>query len=110
MPYHHLTESERNVIFHLDIFGMSKAEIARRLSRSTSTITRELRRNRSCTNKYLPRIAQIKSNVRREACIRRPRTGDRALMKHVADRLEKKWSPEQIAGRLKRKASRFPIV
>jgi transposase, IS30 family len=109
MPYRHLTESQRNVIFHLDMMGLSKAEIGRRLGCHRSTIARELQRNRSCTNKYLPRIAQIKSDIRREACIRRPRTEDRALMKHVADHLEKKWSPQQIAGRLKCKAPKHLV-
>jgi len=105
MPYQHLTESRRNVIFHLDMFGLSRAEIGHRLGRHRCTISRELRRNRSQTSdQYLADAAQIKSDARRRSCIRRPRTGDQALMKHVADRLEKKWSPEQIAGQLKRKA------
>ncbi len=104
MSYRHLTESERNVIFYLDMMDLSKAEIGRRLGRSTSTISRELQRNRSVSSdQYLPDAAQIKSNARRQARIRRPKTGDQALMKHVADRLEKKWAPEQIAGRLKRR-------
>ena len=33
MPYQHLTESQRNVIFHLNMFGLSKAEIGHRLGR-----------------------------------------------------------------------------
>ena len=46
MPYHHLTESERKVIFYLNMVGMSKARIGQRLGRTTSTITREVENNR----------------------------------------------------------------
>lgn len=101
MPYKHLTESERNVIFYLDMVDLPNAEIGRRLGRSTSTISRELRRNRSDTNQYLPDTAQSKANARRQSCILYPKTGDRILMQHVADRLKRKWSPDQISGRLR---------
>lgn len=45
MPYHHLSEHERYLIDHLNTYGLSKREIARRLNRSPGTITRELQRN-----------------------------------------------------------------
>ena len=37
MSYNHLNDHERYVIYHLNLFGMPKAEIARRLKRSAST-------------------------------------------------------------------------
>ena len=47
MSYTHLTEKERYVISHLIAYGLSIREVARRLCRSHSTISRELKRNES---------------------------------------------------------------
>jgi len=44
MSYTHLTEKERYVISHLKVAGFSLREIARRLNRNHSTISRELKR------------------------------------------------------------------
>ena len=103
MSYHHLTMAERNVIHNLQMFGQSQAKIARCLGRSPTTIGRELKRNPNSSGQYLPDIAQIKANARRRACICRPRTGDAALMDHVERKIRARWSPEQIAGRLRAK-------
>ena len=101
MPYHHLTESERKVIFYLNMVGMSKARIGQRLVRTTSTITREIQRNLNVRRQYLPDYAELMATRRRSRSATRPKTGNQALMKHVASRLRRKWSPDQIAGRLK---------
>ncbi|MEK6208904.1 MAG: helix-turn-helix domain-containing protein [Pseudomonadota bacterium] len=45
MSYAHLTREERYVIAHLKMFKLSVREIARRLNRHHSTISRELKRN-----------------------------------------------------------------
>jgi len=45
MPYVQLTSQERYVIYHLKLFKLSLREIARRLSRHHSTISREIKRN-----------------------------------------------------------------
>lgn len=100
MSYRHLNMAERNVIHNLQMFGQSRAKIARCLGRSPTTIGRELKRNPNSSGQYLPDIAQIKANARRRASICRPVTGNDALMEHVAGRIEQRWSPEQIAGRL----------
>jgi IS30 family transposase len=91
---------EREVIHNLRISGQSRAHIARCLGRSPSTIGREFRRNANSSGQYLPDVAQIKANARRWSCIRRPATGNEFLMEHVACRIEQRWSPEQISGRL----------
>ncbi len=45
MSYTHLTEYERYVIYHLKLHKLSNREIGRRLSRSHTTIAREVKRN-----------------------------------------------------------------
>ncbi len=46
MPYSHLTLQERYCIAHMHMHKMSIRTIATRLSRSPSTISRELKRNK----------------------------------------------------------------
>lgn len=45
MSYVQLTSEERYVIYHLKLYKLSLREIARRLGRHHSTISRELKRN-----------------------------------------------------------------
>ncbi len=45
MPYTHLTENERYVISHLSIARFTPREIARRINRHHTTVSRELERN-----------------------------------------------------------------
>ncbi len=103
MPYKHLTDYERYIIHHLNLFRLSNAEIARQLGRSPSTISRELRRNANSMGQYLPEHAQQLTRQRRQEAAHRRRTGDAALMAHVEAKLKVKWSPEEIAGRLRTK-------
>ncbi len=66
MPFQHLKREERNVIYHLVVFGLSYREIARRLDRAPSTIAREIKRN-SGTFNYWHEHAQVKRNERASA-------------------------------------------
>jgi transposase, IS30 family len=94
----HLTLEEREVIAHMRNGGRKPTEIARRLGRADSTISRELRRNRS-RNGYWAVAAQRKADRRRSerpwvAKMQRPE-----VRRYVRDRLRRRWSPDQIAGR-----------
>jgi IS30 family transposase len=100
MSYGHLTTDERNVMWRMKLLGKSNGEIGRCLGRSAGTISRERRRNAESDGRYFPATAQALANARRRAQLRRPRTGDAALMAHVEAKLQDRWSPEQIAGRL----------
>jgi IS30 family transposase len=83
--------------------GLSQAAIARRLGRNPSTISRELRRNRTirCGAEYGADNAQSKADAR----ARRPKPARLAtnvrLRQEVQDRLRDDHSPEQIAKRLR---------
>ena len=106
MSYKHLTLDERNVIYRMRFLGKSQAEIACCLGRRPSTISRELTRNAGYGGRYVPGTAQVKANARRRAHVRRPKTGNDKLMAHVEKKLRRGWSPEQIAGRLRKVGAR----
>jgi len=97
--YRHLSFEEREQIGIWRLEGVSQAEMARRLGRSSSTVNRELARNRLPSGGYQPSFAEGSYLVRRErrALLER----DEQLERFVVDRLAEGWSPEQIAGWLK---------
>ncbi|MHC4717355.1 MAG: IS30 family transposase [Planctomycetota bacterium] len=101
MSYTHLTPKERYFIYHMTMAGWSAARIGRTIGRHRGTIGRELRRNTTWWGHYLDDYAQGKAAHRRRQACRRRCTDDAALMTHVERKLQAKWSPEQIAGRLK---------
>ena len=68
--------------------------------RSVSTISRELRRNRTKTGRYNPRLANEMAMERRERIVRNTSLQPVVLAKAMK-LLEKRWSPEEILGYLK---------
>jgi transposase, IS30 family len=98
--YGHLSFAEREQIALLRVEGLSLAAIARRLGRVGSTISRELRRNTLPKGGYQPIYAQGSYRARRQrpAILER----DQRLRRFVHQRLLEAWTPEQIAGWLKR--------
>jgi IS30 family transposase len=103
MPYHHLTPSERKVIYSMRCMPekYSQADIARALGRSRSTISRELKRNSDGRRWYNPEVGNVLYRMRRTRLYRCTKREQEAVMGHVEEALKKKWSPEQIAGRLR---------
>ena len=102
MTYHQLTQEERYAITAQLMCGRSQTQIAQLLGRDRSTISRELRRNRTHhDDKYRAEKAHSYAVARRRRCRRRPRFSveDMAL---VARLLRKKWSAEQISGVLRK--------
>jgi len=85
--------------------GRSQTQIAHLLGRDRSTISRELRRNRTHhDDKYRAEKAHSYAVARRRRCRRRPQF-TLAEMALVARLLRKKWSAEQIAGTLKKRGT-----
>lgn len=79
---------------------LSVPQIARKLGFHKSTIYRELKRN-SLWNKYTPGYASDLAAKRFVACRRKPIiTG--SIEKVVQSGLREGWSPEQVAGRIKK--------
>lgn len=103
MPCRHLTEQERYVICHLHMAGFSQAAIGRTLGRHRATIGRELKRNRSPIGRgYFYDTATRLSRQRRDRANRRYKLDDTPLGEWVRRGLQRRWSPQQIAERLKR--------
>ena len=98
----YLSREERYELARLFDSGASIRQIATRLGRSPSTVSRELRRNRDPrTDGYQPERAERLAWERQ----RRPKTSRLSrspeLVEKVQDLLNRRLSPEQIAGRLK---------
>ena len=94
--YSHLSQKERQSVEYFFNLKLSGRAIARKLKRSHKTILRELKRikNYSWTGAEQQYRTLRFNKTGKIAC-------SKALQKHIAKRLADKWSPEQIAGRLK---------
>lgn len=102
--YTQLGQKDRDRIFLFKKKGMSNSDIAKQLGRNKSTIGRELLRNlHQKIHQYLPDTAQRKADKRKERgrkklyIVKQPK-----LKKRIIALLKRGWSPDLIAGRLKR--------
>jgi IS30 family transposase len=104
--YTQLTLEERIEIYRLHADRKSRRAIGASLGRSAATISRELRRNslptKAWKNGYAPARAQALTERRRQRGRPHKLTASPALRAQVRHYLEQGWSPEQIAGRLRR--------
>lgn len=98
-----LTFYERQKIeFYLRL-KLGAREIARRIGRNHAVILREIKRNKNPGAKYYSaKLAQEKAEKRSHKTNKRKLDKDFLLELYVREKLKKGWSPEQIAGRLKR--------
>jgi IS30 family transposase len=97
----YLSEDERVQLADLRGQGLSMRAIAERLDRSPSTISRELKRNRTPDREqYRPFEAQRMAVQRRARPGRGKIANDEPLRDFVAGLLKKRWSPEQISHEL----------
>ncbi len=98
--YKHLTLYEREKIAVWRSGGLSYREIAVKMDRHHSSLCREVNRNRRPC--YWPNKAHERALLREKQGHKRRRLKDRAIRNEVELMLSKGWSPELIAGRLKR--------
>ena len=122
--YTHLSAEERGVIMAMLLQGCGPTAIGRALGRSPGTITRELQRNGYKPDSELgpmgrPRVAGgynahragVRARrVRRQARRTRKLHVHGALWRKVRGLLQQRWSPEQIAGTLKREHPAQPAL
>ena len=105
-PAKKLSFEERQYIYLWRNEGMKKAEIARRLKRSRSTITRELSRNWLAIQKYrqhpydAAKFAQDLTKRRGSVKRQKVRIKDLALRKAIEQGLKEDLTPELISQRI----------
>ena len=105
MSYQQLTREERYQIQALKTQGARQADIARRLNRSRSTISRELRRNSTHSEALGTYYSAVHAEQRVAARRKLKRQSQRRIRGELRELVEQKlrlaWSPEQISGRLR---------
>jgi len=104
MVYLHITKEQRFKIQSWLELLMPQDEIAARLGKDKSSISREIKRNTNSTGKYTAGLADKLSHRRRTEGKKKSRKliKDKKLRQLVLQSLKRKKSPEQIAGRRKR--------
>jgi len=101
--FRHLTQKDRDYIDVLVRDGYTLQKIADEVCCNVSTISRELQRNISKQHKkYVASIAQTKAINRKSYCVKKSKFDNSAIVSYVRTKLKEHWSPEQIAGRLKK--------
>ena len=98
--YAHLDLEDRCAIARLHQQGCSIRQIAAAPDRSPSSISRELKRNSGTQLGYKPAYADQKAKARRWTGSKLER--DHELREIVLQGLARRWSPEQVAGWLRR--------
>jgi IS30 family transposase len=102
MKYQHFTIEEREKIQEMLWEKQSVREIARTLNRNPSSISREIRKNILSRNShYAPRKANERALEYRKHRGRTDRLKNENIRQYVIAHLKKRWSPEQIAGKMR---------
>jgi IS30 family transposase len=103
MPYKQISIEERERIQEMLWQKSSVRSIATALGRSASSVSREINKNIDSIGRrvYIPRAANEKALVRRKNRGRKDRLKNQEVRNYVVEHLKKRWSPEQIAKRIK---------
>lgn len=97
MCYRHLIQEERYQISALLEAGFSQGAIGAKLGRPSSTISRELNRNR-VLEPYQPQVAGLLAAARSQRSTANARRAPTAAWEFAREKLAETWSPQQIAG------------
>ncbi len=101
MHYKQLSIEEREFI-QLALWEKKPVrQIAKELNRNVSTVSREISKNISGRNIYTPRAANSRALVNRKSRGRKNRLKSSLIREYVITHLKQRWSPEQIAGRIR---------
>jgi len=103
MGYRQLTQAQRYQISAFLRVGWSQRRIAQEINCHSSTISRELRRNRSL-NEYEPAEASRLSGHRRKSAHKSHKRAP-SLIDWVTKQIQSEWSPDQVAGFMRRVGS-----
>jgi transposase, IS30 family len=103
MEYCQLVQDERYVMARMIRQSYSYREIARVLGRSVATISRERKRNATRHDGHYRADKAQQYAIARRSRTRKKDQYSQQEWEEVAHLLERKWSPEQIAGRARAK-------
>ena len=92
--YSHLSITDRRRLSVFIEMGLSMTEIAKKLSRSRSTLYRELSRNKEPEG-YFAGSAQLKTQDRKKEGRRGKLHTNSALHEYIVRALKKGWSPRK---------------
>lgn len=102
IAYRRLTPFEREQLSRYLVLDCSYRQIALYLNRSASTITREIKRNQAQRWTYQAMAAQRRAQqVVHQSRKRCKLNANEPLRSFICSHLESRWSPQQIAKRLK---------
>lgn len=102
MKYKHFTIEERERIQIWLWEKKSIRHIAKSLSRSPSSVSREINRNLPLFHRrYTPRLSHQRALRKRKSRGRADRLKNQQIRNYTIIHLKKQWSPEQIAGTIK---------
>lgn len=103
MQYKHFSIEEREQIQYGLWERKSVRQIAKELNRSPSSVSREINRNLDVLGRkmYFPRPANDRALRKRKSRGRQDRLKNQEIRDYVIIHLKLRWSPEQIAGRIK---------
>lgn len=104
MSHAQITPSQVSEIAALRRFGILQKDIAKAIGVTPSAISQEIQRNKDPDGKYHARHAKEKRKERRIQANQRFRKieNKRKMERYIEEKLRKHWSPEQIAGRIKK--------
>ena len=102
MSYEQLNSFERKAIYYRYNSGESYRSIGRLLNRHHTTIMREVKRNKPPYYTYFDESAEDLAVERRKKPRHAKKLSNKMLYQHVVHKLQEGWSPDAIAGRLKK--------
>jgi IS30 family transposase len=105
MSHKHITSSQRNELSILLRTKTKQKEIAKLLKKDRTTIWRERKRVELKSGKYYAKKAKADVQVKQIEAHKKKRKIENNpwLKKFIEKKIGKRWSPEQISGRLKKK-------
>lgn len=98
MPQGHLSQQERYAIAIYRSQGMSRRQIAEKLGRAPSTISREIKRNTTADQPYEAASAHQQATKRRSQSNRVGWKVNQQMIEEIAKRLGWEYSPDLISG------------
>lgn len=109
MSYTHFTKEERESLQEFKKEGLNMREMARRLDRSPSSISREFKRNSNKDKTYNYWRAYSLYKGRKRKNNRRKLHQETEAWNYIIEKLNNFWSPEQIVMRYEREYGKKPI-